>query len=290
MPADDVQELLRSLHAGVELERKVTELRPSRDTLGSHLQNYSRLLQLAIDREVIDRSIAAAQASIGADDFDEREFDQFAWRPANGSPACAERETLSAAGVSLERQRRRWHQDYGRTVSVARRLIEAFIDNLRAIALLLQDGEITRGPIALSRVVLDAAAHACFLLAPDIAASERMRRTLNEELALLVADYKAALAEDDPQRHAEHEEEIAEIRQAAESCGFEEFASMPTHDRQRRLITSVKPSDNTPKMIDLALSNPGPFWHQLSAIVHSQEDMGIRLLLSLESSGPSPRA
>jgi hypothetical protein len=38
-------------------------------------------------------------------------------------------------------------------------------------------------------------------------------------------------------------------------------------------------------MIDRLLENPGPFWHELSTIVHSQEDDGMRLLLGFEFEG-----
>ena len=151
----------------------------------------------------------------------------------------------------------------------------------------MQDKEAIRGPMALSRVVLDAAAHVYFLLAPDIEAPERMRRTLNEELGLIVADYKVAMAESDSQAVADHEAMLAEVRLVAESCDFSDFATMWDQDHQNRVITNVKPYDSTSRMIDLALESPGPFWHELSAIVHSQEGMGIRLLLGLESTEPS---
>ncbi len=60
----------------------------------------------------------------------------------------------------------------------------------------------------------------------------------------------------------------------AESCGSDDFASIPTTIVNAVSLQPLSQVTAPQRMIDLALDNLGPFWHQLSTIAHSQKDMG----------------
>jgi hypothetical protein len=169
------------------------------------------------------------------DDEDALNVDRPAWRPSADSTATKEFATLVSAGVLEDALRNRGREDFSRTVSVARRLTESVIENLRNLALLLQDESAVRTPIALGRIVLDANARLWYVLEPNLDAFERVRRTLNEELSSIAHGYRA-LSDEDADALSNFEQRISEIRSVAVSCGFSSFQRMRSRNGRKRSL------------------------------------------------------
>lgn len=262
--------------------RRVEAMRPTRKILGAQLNNYIIRFEDILRLAVLTQAKEEGERS-GYDD----NFDSDAWRPAQRSPASHERQLLIEAGWPPDFLSYGWHQDYSRTLSVVRRLTEAATDNLKAISILLGTPQITRGPLVLGRAVLDAAAHNCYLLEPDIDSSERFARSLNEELSLSFASYKVAVREGDAAEISTFETEARQIEAVTTALGYVNFIRA-RGTGSHRPVRNIGDEVLTAEMIDRALDSPGPIWNGLSAIVHNQEDMGFRLVFGLESAGVSP--
>jgi hypothetical protein len=282
MTHDKTQELLAKLKRGAEIGRRIEVMRPTKATLGTQLYRYigcfEETLRLAI----------SAQAKIEGDrSGHDNDFDRDAWRPVSNSPASDERRILADAGWPSEFLSHNWHQDFSRTLSVARRLTETASDNLKATSILFASPEIVRGPLVLSRAVLDASAHSFYLFEPGIDPAQRFIRALNEELNLSAASYKIAKREGNADEASAFEEESRGIENILVDRGYTEFVRTGGTGTYRPIV-SIGSDVPTTRMIDLILDSPGPIWNDLSAIVHNQEDMGFRILFGLDSSGRSP--
>jgi hypothetical protein len=105
-------------------------------------------------------------------------------------------------------------QDEGPALRFAHRIMDAAVDNLRGVAVLMGDDRLDRPPVALSRVVLDAAAHLHHVLKPGLDPEERIVRVLNESLARAGEDFRAAMREQAQERHDEAPEQITAILDA----------------------------------------------------------------------------
>jgi len=162
---------------------------------------------------------------------------------------------------------------------LVRRLFESALDHMRGVGLLRQADGITRSPIALGRVALEAASRAWYLLEPAITAEERLWRALNVEFdALGEAHAAAKRGKDDEAMRTAGREGRDMLRRATD------LGAPISGDHRKRL----DPYHRAAAIVDLLVGQQdGAMYHGLSKIVHSQEDEGFRLMLGLADNSPT---
>jgi len=282
MSPEQIRSVVMELREGSEVGKMIAVMRPQRDVLGSTLDLWLDLFQANLFQQTAaaSQAIAEAQArrrarenppSGGADD----DVQLTAWRVAHDAPAAHDLVQWRSAGWAEEILQPYREQDEGPVLRFAHRIMDAALDHLRGVAVLMADERLDRPPLALSRVVLDAAAHLHHVLEPGLDPEERLVRILNELLARAGEDYRAAMREGDRSRQDEAAEEITAI--------FETVGSRrPMHwNRQRGSLPFIGARPPfTSKMIDDLLGGSSA-WTQLSGVVHNKEDDGWRIMLGL---------
>lgn len=282
MTQEQVWQLLLDTREGSEVGQMVAAMRPQRDLLGHHLDLWLDLLMT----ELLQNTAEAARPLVEAQDErraretpDDGEPDDdvelTAWRVADDTPAARDIAAWRAAGWPDDILQPYREQDQGPALRFAHRIMDAAVDHLRGVAVLMGDDRLDRPPLALSRVVLDAAAHLHHVLKPDLDPEERMVRVLNESLARAGEDFRAAMREPNQEGKAEAAEEITAIFDAVGTRRRTQW----NRDRGSLPFIGEKPP-YTSKMIDDLLGS-GSMWNHLSGVVHNKEDDGWRIMLGL---------
>jgi hypothetical protein len=274
--------LLLDMREGAEVGKAIAAMRPRRDALGNHLQLWLDLLEaaLTVNTGRLAEPLAVEQEARRAAQRDEPpsgepddDVQLTAWRVAS--------DTIAALDLSRWREDG-WpdailapyrEQDSGPALGFGHRIMDAAIDHLRGVAVLIADERLLRPPLALSRVVLDAAAHLNHVLQPQLDPEERMVRVLNEALARAGEDFRAAQRENEQERMDTADAEITAIFDAVGQ-------RRPKHWNRRSLPYIGDRPAYTSKMID-ELMGQGSSWYQLSDVVHNKEDDGWRIMLGL---------
>lgn len=159
-------------------------------------------------------------------------------------------------------------------------------DHLLGFVCLAVNGAPARPMLALSRVVLDAAAHLLHLLSPNIAERERIARALNIRLEAFreeINDHAQGSTEQD-----ELSEERSQLMAQAVADGFER--------ESRRSKTGVEspswyvvPRHRLDDIMEEALQGEHlDAWRTLSSAVHVQERPDLRFSLGLNEFQPGP--
>jgi hypothetical protein len=290
MTQEQIWQLLLDMREGSEVGQMMAALRPQRGVLGHHLDLWlevvaADLLQntakaaLPLAEAQAERRAEGNRAEDGAPDDD---VELTAWRAAEGSPAAGDLTAWRTAGWPEEMLQPYREQDHGTVLRFTHRVMDAAIDHLRGVAVLMGDDRLDRPPLALSRVVLDAAAHLHHVLKPGLDPEERIVRVLNELLARAGEDYRAANREKDQARKDEAEAEITAIFDAVGSQRKTQW------NRERGSVPYIgdKPT-YTSQMIDDMLGG-GSMWSTLSGVVHNKEDDGWRMMLGITLGIDSP--
>jgi len=282
----DIPALIASIQRGAHIGQIVASLRPSWQQLGEQLINLVTLHEHAIKVGKLRAKIADMEALVAAHpneedlpDLDER----YGWEPwlvDQQSQARAEYEALIAAGWPQEFLQPPHDRNFGRTLLLVRRLIEAALDHLHSIGILMQAERAGRAPIALSRVALEAAARAWYLLDPAIGPQERIVRTLNAELDALDEKVKAARRSGEHERMRQAGTEMKDLLREAVKQGAKR-----SRIHGQRLDRYERASANIDELLQ---QNDGSIYHILSTMVHSHEDEGFRLLLGLAHDEGNP--
>lgn len=282
MTKEEMRQLLLDMREGSEVGQMVAAMRPRRDVLGRHLDLWLEVLAADLLQNAAEaaRSLAEAQDERRArDDLDDGEPDDdvqlTAWRVADDTPAARDIAAWRAEGWPEEILQPYREQDEGPGLRFAHRIMDAAVDHLRGVAVLMGDDRLDRPPLALSRVVLDAAAHLHHVLEPGLDPEERMVRVLNESLARAGEDFRAAMREQDQERKDAAAEEITAILDAVGARRRTQW----NRDRGSVPFIGEKPP-YTSKMIDDLLGG-GSMWNDLSGVVHNKEDDGWRIMLGL---------
>ena len=220
MTQEQIWQLLLDIREGSEIGQMVAAMRPQRDVLGRHLDLWLELLTADLLQNTAEaaRPLAEAQDERRArDDLDDGEPDDdvqlMAWRVAEDTPAARDIEAWRAPGWPENILQPYREQDEGPALRFAHRIMGAALDHLRGVAVLMGDDRLDRPPLALSRVVLDAAAHLHHVLKPGLDPEERIVRVLNESLARAGEDFRAAMREQDPERKDEAAEEMTSCQE-----------------------------------------------------------------------------
>ncbi len=280
---DEFLDRMDRARAEDKLAAEVSKRRPTLDQLGRLLSTHLDVVDAALSLERL-KVLAELERQGDLPDF----VDDGAWWPAVGSPAFDDLKLLASTGWPSSLLRDEDHDDYGRVVRTARRLVEAVIDHLRAIAILAQDGRTVRPPLALTRVAIDAAAHMHHVSDPGVDAANRLIRALNEDLVVLseaVRDAERAGTD----RPTEEEKAIDALLTEVKRIRPAMHASWPAKDRPNGSklgrVPFIDKFVGTASMIDAALDvTAGQLWADLSAVVHNQESNAFRLMFALELS------
>ncbi|MGH8894862.1 MAG: hypothetical protein ACRDWY_16405 [Actinomycetes bacterium] len=282
MTQEQIWQLLLETREGAEVGQIVAAMRPQRDVLGRQLDLWLELLVANLLQNTAEaaRPLAEAQAERRTrGNLDSREPDDdvqlTAWRVADGTPAERDIAAWRTAGWPESILQPYREQDEGPALTFAHRIMDAAVDHLRGVAVLMGDGRVDRPPLALSRVVLDAAAHLHHVLKPRLDPEERIVRVLNETLARVGEDFRAAMRGEDQVRMGEAAEEITAILDAVGSRRKTQW----NRDRATIPFIGEKPT-YTSKMIE-DLLGAGSMWNDLSGVVHNKEDDGWRIMLGL---------
>lgn len=273
------EELLERLREAAAVGRVIAKRRTTLASISRGLQIWVDLLETALTLAITQQAKAEAVLQIEhlhagtATTF--KDVSHHNWRCSPS--ALAEREFVAWIEADWPEAilQPPFEGDRGPALRILRRIVDATIDNLRAMALLLADGKTTRAPLALARIVLDGTAHAVFLLDLDVNSEERLVRTLNEWLSRAGEDYNAAVRSSDPEGQGRAEKAISDIFEAA---GDRRRVSW----NQKRLSTPFigEAPVSTARMIRLMLEE-GSIWNELSGVVHNKEDDGWRIMLGV---------
>lgn len=270
---------VEQLHEGAEVGKKLAAARTQRDQLGQMLMPWVDLLDATLGMATSQQAEVAQAKGIvwehAGPEFptEYQTVDERAWRGAPSS--LAERDLMDwrAAGWPWSALQPSHQQDRGPVLHLGRRMVEASMDHLRGLAVLMQDERVTRSPLVLARVVLDGVAHVFQLIDLEITSEERLRRAFNEVLARAGDDYASAAREGDSDGMVDAEAEIEAMFTAAEGhwpCTWNKV--------RRRSPYLGEPPASTAKMIDLLLEGAS-LWGLLSGAVHNKEDEGWRIML-----------
>lgn len=134
--------------------------------------------------------------------------------------------------------------------------------------------------MALARIALEGAARAWHLLDPDVGATTRLLRCLNTELDALDEQEKAARREGNMELVREAGGEAKELLRIATNNGMTR-----SKDHKRRLDPYRRAADLIDEMLNLEHHSIS---HELSTVVHAQEDQGLRLTLGLIGGAENP--
>ncbi|MDO8731452.1 MAG: hypothetical protein Q7L55_02615 [Actinomycetota bacterium] len=195
-----------------------------------------------------------------------------AWRSSRESQAARDIEDWRLSGWPPEVLQPQQQMDEGPVLFAIHRFFDAAIDHARALCLLLNDPGTSRAPLVLARVILDASAHAAYLLQTPVEPTERLIRTLNETLARAGEDFNAARRQADSGGMDKAELEISAIFSAVET------RSQTKWKRDGRSLPVIGERVSTARMTTQLLKGSSN-WNVLSGVVHSKEDEGLRLLL-----------
>lgn len=283
---EDIRQFVLRLREGAEVGREIAARRVRREQLGEVLGDW-------IDGigDVLSQNLAAQAACAQAEgtiwehaaaDFptEHQEVDHHAWRGTAGSLAEEELADWLNGGWPQSVLQPSHQQDRGPVLHLARRIVEAALDHMRGVAVLMSDRRVERPPLALARVILDGMAHACYLLETDITAEERLLRALNEVLARAGEDYNEAAREGNDEAAATAEQEIMAILDAV----GDRRPSQWNKDRRRAPFIGEK-RVSTAALTRLMLGG-GSLWSQLSGVVHLKEDEGWRIMLGVRFHNP----
>jgi hypothetical protein len=277
---DETWQLLLDLREGAEVGTMVAAMRPQRDALGKLLGLWLDLLENNLHQNTLAaaRPFMEAQeqrrASEVQDDSDDPDddVDGRAWRVAADTPAARDLSVWQEQGWPPGILQPYREQDEGPVLRFGHRIMDAAIDNLRGVAVLISDQRVVRPPLALSRVALDATAHLTHVLEPGIAPEERIVRVLNESLLRLDEDLRAAQREDDQEGIDQATRELAAI--------FDAVGSRRATQRKRHRgfppFIGDKPT-YTSQMIHNMLGD-GSLWNLLSGFVHSTDTVAHSLV------------
>jgi hypothetical protein len=284
-----IMALVQGLKAGAALGRAVAARRTPRADLGPALRAWLTLFERELSENASRlAALAVADGSIWSHvkdanfDVQYQDVDESAWRPTSESVSERDVNTWLASGWPMQILQPSHQQDRGPVMRVARVLVEAALDHLRGLATLLDDGQVTRPPMALARVILDATAHAYYLLEPDSGPGARLHRAVNELLDRLGEEYYDAVRSGDAERTDELRAEVEEIRAAV---GEGEKWNWNV-DRNRPPFIGDRPV-TTAEMTE-ALLGFRDMWGELSGVVHVKEGEGWRLMLGFEAGLSNP--
>jgi hypothetical protein len=276
-----VRRLVDEIHEGAEIGRAIAARRTPRATVADVLANWVDLFEGSLAVSLLTEAQRASDSGSvwqhAAEDFptEHQEVDGYAWRGVADSIAERDLVVWLADGWPQGLLQPSHQQDRGPVLHSNRRIVEAALDHLRGIAVLLADDRITRPPLALSRVVLDAAAHAYYLLEPGVAPDDRLSRALNEVLGRLGEDYNAAKRAGDSVATADAEAEIAGI--------FTAVGTTRKCNWNRRHPPFLGSAPVTAASMTRLLLEGASLWNELSAVVHLKEDEGWRMMLGLQA-------
>lgn len=273
------EQLLEEIRIGAEVGRAIAERRTSLPTLSQGLKIWIDLLEHSISlataqhaQQLIAVQIAELQAGT-ASSFVPPNL--HAWRCTPDSGAASDMRSWVEGGWPESILQPPHEDDQGPTMRLLHRIVDATIDNLRAVAELLADGTTTRAPLALARIVLDGTAHAAYVLDPAVDPEERLTRTLNELLSRAGEDYNAAVRASNSDAQGRSERAIREVFDAV---GERRQANW---NQKRQSMPFIGPSAvTTARMIRLLLEDAS-VWSELSGVVHNKESDGWRMMLGL---------
>lgn len=283
---EQAHEFVTRMLKGAEIGRAIAARRVPRAVLGDALDQWVDLLDDALRTALAYEAGRATEAGtvwehVAADfPIEGHAVDLRAWRGAPDSPAEADLRVWREGGWTPGLLQPSHQQDRGPVLHLGRRVIEAAIDHLRGIAVLMRDRRTTRPPLALARVVLEATVHVHHLLEPGVEPAERLVRAFNEMLRRLGEDYNEAVRDEDGERTAALEADIQQILNA--------FPDLAKNWKKKDLRIPFLGSKrvNTGALARAMLG--GELWNQLSGIVHLKEDEGWRLMLGLGGDHDNP--
>jgi hypothetical protein len=284
---EEVRQFVLRLREEGEIGRAVAARRIPRGQLGELLGQWADLIETVLSHNLVAQAVRAHEdGSVwehAAADFpiEHQEVDPYAWRGAAGSPAENDLAAWLASGWPQQVLQPSHQQDRGPVLHLARRIVEAALDHLRGIAVLLAHPRIQRSPLALARVVVDGTAHACYLLESGITAEERLVRALNEVLARAGEDYKEAAREGNVDGERDAENEITAIFDAV---GDRRRKQWKKKDHRRAPFIGESPVSTA--ALTRRLLDGGTLWSQLSGVVHLKEDEGWRIMLGVQFENP----
>lgn len=268
----EIQRLLREIHEGAERGKAIAAMRPDGAALGDVLLDYIDVFEAWLDNCAY---VEADDHGVLDDDHDPS-WSGPPWIPADGSPARREHEELVAAGWDPQWLQRDHDQDYGRVLYVVHRYVDAALDHLRGIGILLREAAVIRPPVALARSALEAGAHAHHLCRQDLSATERIAQVLNVEIGFLKEEVTAEQRAKDFDRCRELRSELDALIALGRTNG------LPPSKEDRSYF---EPRLSARVLTDAVLQQEGGVtWHLLSQFIHPLDDDGWRLVL-----GPSAR-
>ena len=277
---DQIVDLLHRIREGAEVGKLIAGMRPAPEAFANHLILWIDLLRanISVNTAVSAEPFAIAQDARRSADTTpntgepDDDVDAAAWRLVPGTPAEADLRQWRQDGWPEDLLQPYRDQDDGPALRFGHRILDAALDNLQGAALLIADASTTRPAVALSRVVLDAAAHLHHVLRPGLDAEERIVRLLNESLSRLGDDYQSARRDHDLKGMSDAETEIDAI-----------FAAVgprrTTHwkDKRGNPYLGMRRPYTSAMIVDLIGQSDS--WSQLSDVVHNKEGDGWRILL-----------
>lgn len=267
----DPQRILDALKRGTLEAEEVARHRPQPEQLAASLRDSA--LQLY---EHLEHTRLISCSESGQDPTR-----TYAWIPRPGSIAAEDHnlfesdlvafceQKLPAQDLWLDTNPTRNPAHWG--IEFLTRCIYTVVDDLLAVATLIQDGQRLRAPITLSRSVLEAAAVGCFLTDKQVQPKERLRRTLNLQLSQLK---ESANEVRDHEDEFNYEKELLELLEYAAFTDFAVPRYKPAGHQPPVIATPDGPrTDSARAMVDQVL--PGgvglTMWRSLSAVAHSRE-------------------
>jgi hypothetical protein len=256
---EDVDDLVRKIHAGTERGRRIGSMRPDGSQVAQMTGAYTGLLWLAL--------LEQQESHLPAHLVDGNDWETSRWYPAPSSVGAID----LLWGEDLEST---WHGNPIRdSIDIAEALFRAGIDHLNGAIFLLGNSPLVMSPISAARSALEAFSMACFMLDPAASPLERLRRSTNFRLQELDESRRNYADEDRPQ-----EVEIQRLLDLARESGLN-----GTWAKDRKvpfLKNQAGQTDSIGWIIDKVLeSSIGVgFYRSMSTVTHSQDRSIITML------------
>ncbi|SEC90582.1 hypothetical protein SAMN04489844_3226 [Nocardioides exalbidus] len=265
----DFEKMMCELERSGRERRQIEAQRPSAEAIGTLLAEV-----IPISRELFDAYRRLRFLSDGLDPDKE-----YGIRAAPTSLAEADREwlgqhmsfdvPLDSLGQPVNYRAHQLVDPVQCSLDFVQRFVRATMDHLESLAHLVRDDVGFRSTAVLSRAALEAAAAACWLMAPEAPSAERVRRLWNLQLELLTEDVRRK-----PQDSDDARVQRDEILTAAEGAGFQ-VRRVRLTERMRMpkvLAEDGEARTNTSDIIEAVLTVDlgRSMWHGLSDVAHSK--------------------
>ncbi len=281
-PLDDIPVFLASTHRGVAMAHELLARRPSRTVLGEILGDFMKLVSTVVEIGRRAGTIDDIELRPAPPDELENRYFWNPWMPLKHSLCRHDLDLQRSEGWAENLLVNDFGDDFGRPLFFAHRLFDAAIDHLTGLAVLLQTEGAIRSPLALSRVALEAASRAWYLLDEGVTPRDRFWRALNAELEINAEANKAARKQGDDETMRETGIALRTLLKDAKRFGAK------SDEENGQMIA---PYLRANAIVDALLDQiGGSTYHSLSQMVHSQEDEGFGLTIGVhEPETPHPQ-